>query len=61
MTDLSSPEMYSSARVKAALPVKVVPDGEKWRLGLIAGFRKMKADKHLRVAVSNREGQKSEK
>ena len=51
-TGLSKPEQFSSARIRMALPVQVVPDNEKWRLGLITRFMKMKAEKHLRVADS---------
>ena len=51
-TGLSKPEQLSSARIRMDLPVKVVPDTEKWRLGLITRFMKMKAEKHLRVADS---------
>ena len=51
-TGLSKPEQFSSARIRMALAVQVVPDNEKWRLGLITRFMKMKAEKHLRVADS---------
>ena len=33
-----SPHYYTSAMVKAALPVQNVPDNEKWRLGLLSAL-----------------------
>ena len=35
LTCLRQPQFYSTARVRAALPVKVVPINEAWRLGLL--------------------------
>ena len=52
LTGLSQPEHYSSYRVRAALPVKEVPDCEKWRLGLITNLFKMKNERYLRVEDS---------
>ena len=34
-TGLSQPQMFSSMRIKAALPVQTVPEKEEWRLGLL--------------------------
>ena len=52
LTGLHQPEMYSSARVKLALPVKKVPDNEQWRLGLITSLMNMKIEKFARVEDS---------
>ena len=49
MTGLNQPQFYSSTRVKAALPVRQVPDTEQWRLGLLGSLIKMKNERHLRV------------
>ena len=52
ITGLSQPQLYSSARIKIALPIKEVPDSEKWRLGLLDNLMKMKKEKHLKVEDS---------
>ena len=52
LTGLTQPEMYSSTRIRAALPVREVPDCEKWRLGLLANLFKMKSERYLRVEDS---------
>ena len=52
MTGLSQPQLYSSVRIKISLPVKQVPESEKWRLGLLDNLMKMKQDKYLRVEDS---------
>jgi hypothetical protein len=52
MTGLSQPQFFSSAKVKIALPVKQVPESEKWRLGLLDNLLKMKKEKYLRVEDS---------
>ena len=52
MTGLSQPQFFSSAKVKIALPVKHVPESEKWRLGLLDNLLKMKKEKYLRVEDS---------
>ena len=49
LTGLSKPEQYSSARIRSALPVKKVPEIEKWRLGLIDSLFKVKSERYLRV------------
>ena len=49
MTELTKPEFMSSARIRMALPVKIVPDSEKWRLGLLASLKKLKAEKYHKV------------
>ena len=52
LTGLGQPELYSSSRIRAALPVKEVPDCEKWRLGLITNLSKLKNERYLRVEDS---------
>ena len=52
LTGLGQPELYSSFRIRAALPVKEVPDCEKWRLGLITNLSKLKNERYLRVEDS---------
>jgi hypothetical protein len=52
LTGLDQPQMYSSARVRIALPVKEVPELEKWRLGLMTNLFKMKSERFLRVEDS---------
>ena len=47
-TKLMSPFRYSQERIKASLPVHLVPENEKWRLGLIDNLQKVKAEKHSR-------------
>ena len=49
MTGLSQPHMFSVHRIKACLPVKSVPEKEKWRLGLLSSLFKMRSEKYLRV------------
>ena len=49
MTGLNKPEFMSSARIRMALPVRNVPDAEKWRLGLIASLKKLKTEKYHMV------------
>ena len=52
MTGLSQPQLYSSPKIKASLPIKQVPESEKWRLGLLDNLIKMKQEKYLRVEDS---------
>ena len=52
LADLPQPELYSSHRVRAALPVKEVPELEKWRLGLMTNLFKLKNERYLRVEDS---------
>ena len=52
MIGLSKPQFISSAKVKIALPVKQVPESEKWRLGLLDNLLKMKQDTYIRVEDS---------
>ena len=46
---MNQPELYSSAHVKAALPVQTVPENEKWRLGLLTNLLKVRSEMYLRV------------
>ena len=52
VTQLEAVEEYSAWRVKDALPVKQVPEREKWRLGLFSNLMKLKTEKHLVVQDS---------
>ena len=52
LTSLGKPEVYCSSRIRAALPVKEVPECEKWRLGLITNLFKLKNKRFLRVEDS---------
>ena len=49
MTGLSQPHMYSGFKIKASLPVKSVPEKEKWRLGLLSSLFKVRSEMYLRV------------
>ena len=49
LSGLPQPEKYSSHRVRAALPVREVPEHEKWRLGLMTNLFKLKSERFLRV------------
>ena len=49
MTGLSQPHMYSAFKIKASLPVKSVPEKEKWRLGLLSSLFKVRSEMYLRV------------
>ena len=49
MTGLTKPEFMSSARIRNALPMKDVPDDEKWRLGLFTSLKKLKTEKYHKV------------
>jgi hypothetical protein len=52
LTGLSQPEIYCSSRIRAALPVRDVPESEKWRLGRITNLFKIKNERYLRVEDS---------
>ena len=45
-------EWFSSWRVRELLPVKSVPENEKWRLGLLTHLMEMRLDKYLEVKDS---------
>ena len=48
-TSMVQPHLYSSERIKAALPVQHVPEREQWRLGLLTSLLNLKCEKYLRV------------
>ena len=52
MTGLATPQYFSSARIKVALPVKEVPEPEKWRLGLLDNLLKLKKERFMKVEDS---------
>ena len=52
VTQLELVEEYSALRIKAALPVKQVPEREEWRLGLLSNLMNLRAEKHLVVQDS---------
>ena len=49
MTSLPKPQLYSSWRIKEALPVQYVPEKEIWRLGLISALMKVKRERYSMV------------
>ena len=49
LTHMEQPEFFSAARVKLALPVREVPEPERWRLGLLTSLMKIKGEKYLRA------------
>ena len=51
-TGLSQPHMFTSMRIKAALPVQTVPEKEEWRLGLLTSLLKFRSEKNLKVEDS---------
>jgi hypothetical protein len=48
------PWNFSSQRIKMKLPVKEVPDDQKWRIGLMSKLMEMKEEKHICVEDSTR-------
>ena len=48
-TKLDQAELFSSCRVKEALPVQQVPEDQKWRLGLLSSLLKVRKEKYTRV------------
>ena len=50
LTGLSRPQFYSAARVQAALPVKVVPEKETWRIGLLDSLFKLRVEDSKRIS-----------
>ena len=49
ITSIDKEEFFSSWRIREALPVKHVPEGEVWRLGLLTTLLEMRSDKHKEV------------
>ena len=54
VTNLENPEQYSSWRIRKELPKKCVPDGEKWRLGLLSKLMTMKENMFMEVQESKK-------
>ena len=52
LTSLDQPYMYSKQRIKIALPRKEVPDGEKWRLGLLVSLLELRRVKNVKAEDS---------
>ena len=52
ITGLDQPEVFSSWKIKANLPVQNVPDHEKWRLGLLSKLLEMRQTKFMKVQDS---------
>ena len=48
-TSMTEPQFYSSERIKAALPVKAVPEAEHWRLGLLRSLLVVRDEKETRI------------
>ena len=49
MTSLDQPQYFTSARMRAALPVQTVPQSEEWRLGLIRSLISLRGEKWLKL------------
>ena len=49
MTSMNQAELFSSWRIREVLPVRQVPQGEQWRLGLMTTLLEMRSDKHREV------------
>ena len=45
---------FSSQRIKMKLPVKNIPEDQKWRIGLLSNLKKMKEESKLNVVDSTR-------
>ena len=54
LTGLIRPQFCSAAKVLESLPVKKVPESERWRLGLLDNLLKMKSERYQRVEDSKR-------
>ena len=54
ISNLDTVEHYSAWRVKDALPVKKVPEKEKWRLGLLNTLMGMQSVRFMMVQDSKR-------
>ena len=49
LTGLKEPEKYASFKIKEYLQPKVVPVGEKWRLGLLQHLLQLRSEKLSRI------------
>ena len=47
-TALRQPYTYSTFKIKSVLPVKTIPQSEKWRLGLLSSLLKLRLEKRMR-------------
>ena len=47
LTGFRQAEAYSSAKIKSVLPIKVVPQSETWRLGLLTSLLSLHREKRL--------------
>ena len=45
---------FSSQRIKMKLPVKTVPEDQRWRIGLLSNLKKMKEERKLNAEDSTR-------
>ena len=54
VTNLDNAEHYSSWRIREELPIKSVPESEKWRLGLLTKLMAMKENRYMEVQDSKR-------
>ena len=54
VTKLDNVEQFSSWRMKKELPLKCVPETEKWRLGLLTNLMAMQQTKYMEVQDSKR-------
>ena len=48
-TKLDQAEQFSSSRIRESLPVQLVPENQKWRLGLMTSLLKLVKEKHSKV------------
>ena len=54
VTNLEQAEQYSSWRIRESLPVKLVPENEMWRLGLLTKLMDMRVAKYNEVLDNKR-------
>ena len=54
LTGLHKPECCTALMVQNALPVKKVPESERWRLGLLDNLIKIRGEKYIQVEDSRR-------
>ena len=48
-TSMAEPQLYSSERLRVALPAKTVPEAENWRLGLMTNLLIVRDEKLKRT------------
>ena len=54
ITSMDKAELFSSWRIREALPIKTVPQCEVWRLGLLTTLLEMRSDKYRQVQDSKK-------